>query len=160
MRQTPRNQTMSENDASFLRFRQGPLSAAAISLLSLFAQWVNWFALDKLDYSPYIALFTPLILCMMYHFVQLDGGAGSYSRKFVYVFSAIIPLIFGIVITLCIFLSAPDISTFNPQLEYGGTVKELISLYTSRFIISSLYIAVFGIIDIPILKVIDNRKKS
>ncbi|MBP3380112.1 MAG: hypothetical protein J6K77_04550 [Ruminococcus sp.] len=151
---------MSENDVAFLRFRQGPVSAMIISLLSLFAQWVNWFALDKLDYSPYIALFTPAILCMMYHFVQLDGGSGSYSRKFIYVFSAVIPLIFAILVTLCIFVSAPDISTFNPQLEYGGTVKELISLYTSRFVLSSMYIVVFGIIDIPILKAIDKRKKS
>ncbi len=151
---------MSENDAAFLRFRQGPVSAVVITLLSLFAQWVNWFALDKLDYSPYIALFTPLILCMMYHFVQLDGGRESYPRKFVYVFSAIIPLVFSICMTLFIFLSAPDISTFDPQLEYSGTVKELISLYTSRFVISSLYIVIFGIIDIPILKAMDKRKKS
>lgn len=151
---------MSENDAALLRFRQSPLSAAVISLLSLFAQWVNWFALDKFDYSPYIALFTPLILCMLYHFVQLDGGSGSYSRKFIYVFSAVIPLIFGICVTLFIFLSAPDISTFNPQIEYSGTVKELISLYTSRIVISSLYIVIFGLIDIPILKVMDKRKKK
>ncbi|MCM1528756.1 MAG: hypothetical protein NC093_02025 [Alistipes sp.] len=151
---------MNENDIAFLRFRKSPLSAAVISLLSLFAQWVNWFALDKLDYSPYIALFTPLILCMMYHFVQLDGGGESYPRKFVYVFSAIIPLIFSICVTGAIFLSSPDISTFDPQLEYSGTVRELISLYTSRFIISSLYIAIFGIIDIPILKAMDKRKKA
>ncbi len=150
---------MSENDAAFLRFRERPLTAVIISLLSLFAQWVNWFALDKFDYSPYIALFTPLILCMMYHFVQLDGGRESYSRKFVYVFSAVIPLIFSICVTAGIFISEPDISTFNPQLEYGGTVKELISLYTSRFVISSLYIVIFGIIDVPILKAMDKRKK-
>lgn len=151
---------MSKDEAAFLRFRQGPMSAVVISLMSLFAQWVNWFALDKLDYSPYIALFTPLILCLMYHFVQLDGGEGSYPRKFVYVFSAIIPLIFSVCVTLCIFLSAPDISTFNSRLEYSGTIKELISLYTSRFVISSLYIVIFGVIDIPILKAVDKRKKT
>lgn len=151
---------MSKDEAAFLRIRQGPMSAVVISLMSLFAQWLNWFALDRLNYSPYIALFTPLILCLMYHFVQLDCGEGGCPRKFIYVFSAIVPLIFSVCVTLYIFLSAPDISTFDPRLEYSGTVKELISLYTSRFVISSLYIVIFGVIDIPILKAIDKRKKS
>ena len=68
---------------SRLKYRAAPLTGLVIFLLSLFCQWVNWFAFDKIGYSWYFALITPLILCLMYHFVQLDAGReGSFSRDF------------------------------------------------------------------------------
>ena len=36
---------------SRLKYRAAPLTGLVIFLLSLFCQWVNWFAFDKIGYS-------------------------------------------------------------------------------------------------------------
>ena len=145
---------------SSLRFTQSPLSAAVITVLSLFCQFLNWFAFEKIGYPWWTALITPLILCAMYHFVQLDAGGNSgYSRIFVFIFSAAVPLLLGIFLTLAVFLGNPDISTFDPEAEYRGTVTELISLYSGRFTVTSLYLCVFALIDIPVLRACDKKRR-
>jgi hypothetical protein len=146
-------------EAAQLRFTQSPLSAAVITVLSLFCQFLNWFAFEKIGYPWWTALITPLLLCAMYHFVQLDAGGNSgYSRIFVFIFSAAVPLLLGIFLTLAVFLGSPDISTFNPEAEYRGTAAELISLYSGRFAVTSLYLCVFALIDIPVLRACDRRR--
>jgi hypothetical protein len=139
--------------ASALRFSQSPLSAAVITALSPFCQFVNWFAFEKIGYPWWVALVTPLLLCAMYHFVQLDAGGNSgYSRVFVFIFSAVVPLLLGIIVTSAVFVSAPEISTFNGEAEYKGSLNELISLYSGRIAVTSAYLSVFALIDIPLLK--------
>jgi hypothetical protein len=146
-------------EAAQLRFTQSPLSAAVITVLSLFCQFLNWFAFEKIGYPWWTALITPLLLCAMYHFVQLDAGGNSgYSRIFVFIFSAAVPLLLGIFLTLAVFLGSPDISTFNPEAEYRETAAELISLYSGRFAVTSLYLCVFALIDIPVLRACDRRR--
>ena len=152
--------TMS-NGVKSLNYRGGVMSAAVVFLLSLFAQWLNWFAFEKLEYPWIFTLITPLLLCVMYHFIALESGKnGNFSRKFLYIFSAVLPFCFGLILTLIMFIMNPDISTFNSEAEYEGKAAEVISTYSGRFVITSLYLLIFGIIDIPILKYLDKKEKQ
>lgn len=131
-----------------LEYGETPLTAIVIFFLSLFCQWGNWFVYEKLDYHWGFTLATPLILCLMYHFVRLDAGAeGNFSEKFFFIFSVIMPLLFGIVLTVVMFLTNPDISNFNPDAEYEGSIQEIIATYAGRFVITSLYLLIFAFID-------------
>ena len=135
-------------DRSFLSFRENVFTAVAVTAASLFCQWANWFVYEKINYAWGFTLVTPLVLCLMYHFVQLDGGRkDSFSRRFFFIFSVAVPLLFGILLTGIMLLSAPDISVFSPEAEYRGTVRETIATYAGRFIFTSLYLLVFAVID-------------
>ena len=148
-------------ETTALRFGQSPFSAAVITVSSLFCQFLNWFAFEKIGYPWWVALITPLALCAMYHFVQLDaGGKSGYSRIFVFIFSAAVPLLLGIFVTAAVYLGDPDISTFSADKEYTGTVRELISLYSGRIAVTSLYLCAFALVDIPVLKVCGKARKS
>lgn len=143
-----------------LRFGQSPFSAAVVTLLSLFCQFLNWFAFEKTGYPWWVALITPLVLCAMYHFVQLDaGGKSGYSRIFVFIFSAAVPLLLGIFVTLAVYLGDPQLSTFSADKEYTGTVRELVSLYSGRIAVTSAYLFVFALADIPVLRACDKARK-
>lgn len=145
---------------SFLAFRERPFTAAAVTLTSLFCQWLNWFAYEKIGYVWGITLVTPLILCAIYHFVQLDGDCeGSFSRRFVFIFAAAVPLLIGILLTVIMLLAAPEISVFSPEADYRGTVREIIATYAGRFMFTSLYLLIFALIDIPVLKITDRKRK-
>ena len=142
-----------KTERSFLKFRESPFTALAITVLSLFCQFINWFAYEKIGYAWGITLVTPLVLCAMYHFVQLDGGReGSFSRKFFFIFSVVIPLLVGILLTVIMLLAAPEISVFSPEAEYRGTVREAIATYAGRFIFTSLYLLIFAAVDAMIMK--------
>lgn len=142
-----------------MHYRQTWLTGIIIALLSLFVQWLNWFAFEKIGYNEKYTLLTPLILCFMYHLVQLDAGSrDGFSRKFFFLFSTAVPFAFGLILTLVMLLLDPGISTFNPDADYTGTIPEVISTYAGRFMITSLYLAVFALIDIPILKHIDVKR--
>lgn len=144
-----------------MKYKESWISALVISILSLFCQWCNWFVFEKLDYNERITLVTPLILCIMYHLVQLDAGKeGCFSRRFFFMFSTAVPFLFGLVLTIVMLLLDPGISTFNPEEAYRGTIQEAISVYAGRFMITSLYMAVFALIDIPVLKYIDRKRES
>lgn len=150
---------MMNNSVKSLNYRGGVMSAAVVFVLSLFVQWLNWFAYDKLDYPWGITLVTPLILCVMYHFVAFDAGKnGNFSRRFLFLFAAVLPLVFGVLATVVMFLTNPDISTFNADADYKGSAAEIVSTYSGRFVITSLYLLIFGIIDIPLLKAFDRRE--
>ncbi len=149
-----------KTERSFLRFGESALTALVITVLSLFCQFMNWFAYEKIGYAWGITLVTPLVLCAMYHFVQLDGGReGSFSRRFFFIFSVIIPLLVGILLTVIMLLAAPEISVFSPEAEYKGTVREAIATYAGRFIFTSLYLLIFAAADYFILKSLDEKRK-
>ena len=150
-----------KSDRKSLRFEQNPFTAAVITVLSLFCQFLNWIAFEKLGYPWWVALITPLILCAMYHYVQLDAGKkGGFSRIFVFIFSAAVPLLLGIFLTLAIYFGSPGLSTFDPEAEYRGTVRELISLYSGRTAVTSLYLCVFALIDRAVMRACGKTGKS
>ena len=138
----------SKKEENRLKYGETPLTAIVMFFTSLFCQWGNWFIYEKLDYHWIFTLFTPLILCLMYHFVRLDAdGDGNFSGKFLFVFSVIAPLLLGIILTVIMILTSPDISNFNPDAEYRGSVREIIATYAGRFVITSLYLLIFAPID-------------
>lgn len=142
-----------------MQYKQNWLTGLVIALLSLFAQWVNWFIFEKIGYDPKFTLLTPLVLCLMYHLVQLDaGGEGSFSRRFFFIFSVAVPFLTGLLLTLVLLLLDPGISTFSPDADYKGTAPEVISTYAGRFMVTSLYLTVFALIDIPVLKYLDRKR--
>ena len=144
-----------------LSYKASPFTALVITVMSLFMQWFIWFAYEKLDKEWYFNLVSPLVLCMMYHFVRLDAGKnGNFSGKFLFVFSIIVPLALGIAVTLLIYVMNPDISVFNMDKDYGGTAKEIVITYAGRFIYTSLYMLIFAVIDIPILKSTGRKGKD
>ena len=138
---------------SFLKFREGPLSGLLITVISLFCQWAVWFVYEKINYAWGFTLVTPLVLCIMYHFVQLDGGReGSFSRRFFFIFSVLVPLLLGVILTGIMLLATPEISVFSPDAEYRGTVREIIAIYAGRFVFTSLYLLIFAVFDALIRK--------
>ena len=152
---------MSNDDSKsrFLRYKEGPLTGIVIAVLSLFAQWLNWYAYEKLGYSWVFTLFTPLILCAAYHLVALDAGReGNFSRRFLGLFAVAVPLVTGVVLTVIMLIAAPDISNFDPETAYAGTVQERIATYSGRFVLTSVYLGVFALIDIPVLRRLDRKK--
>mgnify|MGYP007070312960 CR=1 FL=1 len=153
---------MSDNDKGrYLNYPASLFSAVTVFILSLFSQWVNWFAYDKLGYEWGFTLITPLILCMMYHFVQLDAGKhGNFSRLFFFVFAVLVPLAFSIAVTVIMKLSNPDMSVFDPSADYTGTVRERIAVYAGRFIFTSAYLLVFSAVDAVILRYMDKNEKG
>lgn len=79
-------------ERSFLLYEERPLTAAAVTLMSFFCQWANWFCYEKLGYSWGFTLVTPLILCIMYHFVQLDAGVnGNFQDGSSFAFRCLCP---------------------------------------------------------------------
>lgn len=147
------------NKRCFMNYKQSWLTALVITLLSLFSQSLNWIAFEKIGYDEKFTLITPLILCFMYHLVQLDLGKKSgISRIFFFIFSCAAPFALGLILTIILVLTNFDISTFNPDVDYAGTVPEVTATYAGRFMVTSLYIAVFALIDIPILKHIDTKR--
>ena len=139
-----------------LKYGASPVSALVITILSLFCQWLNWFAFEKIDYPWQITLITPLLLCVMYHMVQLDAGSeGCFSRRFFYIFSAVVPLIIGILLSAAMFLADPTI--FDPDTPFQGSISESIASYSGRFIVTSLYLVVFGIIDKFLLRLMEKE---
>ena len=152
---------MSSDDSKsrFLHYKEGPLTGMVIAVLSLFSQWLNWYAFEKLGYSWIFTLFTPLILCIAYHLVALDAGRdGNFSRRFLALFAVVVPLVTGIVLTVIMLIASPDISNFDPETAYSGTVQERIATYSGRFVLTSAYLGVFALIDMPVLKWLDGRK--
>ena len=154
--------TMSDDDkCRYLSYKESFSSAVTIFVMSLFAQWVNWFAYEKAGYGWGYTFITPLILCMMYHFVQLDAGKhGSFSRRFFFIFSVLLPLIFSISLTAVMKLNYPGSYVFDPKADYDSSVSSVIAVYAGRFTFTSVYLLVFSIADIPLLKRSDDKEKG
>ncbi|MBQ6180550.1 MAG: hypothetical protein IJK31_02555 [Ruminococcus sp.] len=147
-----------DSAAQRLRYGQGPLTALIIAVCSIFMQWFLWFVYEKAGYSWGFNLVTPLIICMMYHCVQLDAGRqGNFSRRFCFFWGVIVPLAAGLAMTLFLFLRYPDMSPFSPEADYTGKPREVIAIYSGRIVMTSIYLLIFAVIDIPILKRTDNK---
>lgn len=150
-----------DSKSRFLHYKEGPLTGIVIAVLSLFMQWLNWYAFEKLGYSWGYTLVTPLVLCIMYHFVALDAGRdGNFSRRFLALFAVVVPLVTGIVLTVVMLIASPDISNFDPETAYSGSVQERIATYSGRFVFTSVYLGIFALLDIPVLRYLDKKKSE
>lgn len=151
---------MSDDSKSrYLSYKASPFTALMTVSLSLFMQWFIWYLYEKAGYGWGFNLLTPLILCMMYHFVQLDAGLhGNFSRRFCFIWAVIVPLLFSTALTLGIYLSHPHLSLFDPAEDYTGSPAEVVGTYAGRMIFTSVYLLIFAIIDIPILKKLDSKR--
>lgn len=140
-----------DEKGKYLSYRAGFFTAIVIFALSMFAQWFNWYAFDKLAYEQIYVLFTPLILCMMYHFVQLDAGKhGNFSRQFFFSCAVGAPCIFSLILFFITF----DLDSID------NSIRGTIAVYSARIMITSAYLLVFSVIDIPILRYLDKKEKK
>ena len=150
-----------DSHSRHLSYRASFLSAIVIFISSLFCQWLNWFIYEKEGYAWGFALITPLVLCMMYHFVQLDAGRnGNFSRIFFFVFSAALPLAASAALALVMKRNYPELGIFGSDRGYSGSAEEKIALYAGRFVLTSAYLAVFAVIDVPLLRYADKKEKK
>ena len=153
---------MNDDDkCRYLSYKASLSSALTIFVMSLFAQWVNWYVYEKVGYGWGYTLITPLILCMMYHFVQLDAGKhGSFTRLFFFIFSVALPLIFSAGLTVLMLFTHSDSYVFDPKAGYDSSAGSLIAVYAGRFVFTSAYLLIFALIDIPLLKRSDDKEKD
>lgn len=115
---------------------------------AILAHWLLWFIYEKLQFSFFVLAFTPLILCMLYHFSLIDCGKDkTVSKGFATLFMVILPLITFGAITIILFINNPNISLFNTATEYNATLNESMTLLIGRMTASSLYIAIFAIFE-------------
>ena len=68
-----------------------------------------------------------------------------------------IPLVIGTALTLILYLKYPEMSPFDLDAEYTGSFRELAAVYSGRIVMTSAYLLIFAIIDIPILKRTDSK---
>ena len=148
-------------NSRYLCYKASFVSAAAIFMMSMFSQWLNWYIYEKMEYGWGYMLLTPLILCFMYHFVQMDAGKhGNFSRRFFFLFSVALPLIFSTAVTVLLFIFSPELSIFDSYEEYSGNFIETIAIYAGRIMITSVYLLIFAVIDIPLLKKSEEKEKD
>ena len=77
-----------------------------------------------------------------------------------FIFGVAVPLLAGVVLTVIMLTAAPEISVFSPEADYEGTVREVIATYAGRFIFTSLYLMIFAVIDIPVHKITERKRKK
>ncbi len=147
-------------EISRLKYKEGFFTAAVIVVLSFFCQWINWFAFEKLDYPWWAAVFiTPAILCIMYHFVQLDAGQeGNFSRGFFFIFSVLVPLVLSAAVTIAVLMNV-DASYFDLN-ETPASAGQVMATYTGRFTITSAYMLIFAAADAPVLRSQSRKRNS
>lgn len=148
-------------NSRYLDFRGCFASAAVIYVMSIFSQWLNWYIYDKTEYGWGIAVISPLILCLIYHFIQLDAGKhNNFSRRFFFLFSVAIPLISFAAVIAAIALTSPEHRAFKLLDDSGSDMSGKIALWAGRIVFTSLYMLIFAVIDIPFLKKSDEKEKS
>lgn len=143
---------MSDNsEKKCLKFKIGFSSAIVIFILSIFCHILNWYLYDKYGSLLEVMVISPLIFCMMYHFVQLDAGKqGEFYREFFFMCAVGAPCI----LSLIMFFITLD---FESEV---GSLRYTISAYSARIMLTSVYLIIFALIDIPILRHIDKKKKK
>lgn len=149
------------DERSSLNYKAGFMSALVIFISSIFMYVMIWIAYEKLDYSEIYNFITPLILCFMYHGVMLDTDKnGSFSGKFFFIFSVIIPLLTSLALTGIMYAFYPDLSVFNNNTSYKAAPIETIAVYSGRIVYTSVYLLVFVLIDIPFIRKFKSERKK
>ena len=121
---------------------------AMLAAGSLFLQTLLWAAYDYLQMQVWVLAGLPLLICMLYHAVQLDSGKGKLmSRRFVFAGSCIAPLLAGAALGLWMYWTYPGLEVFGGTGWGGGPVQETIAKYSARYLLTSGYLILFAGLD-------------
>ncbi len=130
-----------------------------MALSSLLLHVLHWAAYEITAFSVWFAAVTPLVLCLVYHLFRLDCEESFHlSRKQVFLGTVLVPLIAAIVVSCLVFVNNPDLGLYANHGQFTGSFIEKVGLYSGRCIISGVYLLVFSIIDIPLLRLQDERR--
>lgn len=136
-------------------------AAAIMTAASLFAQWAHWFIFEKTEFSSVYLCFTPLVLCLMYRLLMADcESGGKFSKPFIFIFTALVPFAVSFIISVYMMIAFPDISTFSASKQESGIPSELISLYSGRLVLTSLYLLLYSLVDLLIVSKIWRKLNS
>lgn len=115
---------------------------------SLFSQWFLWFLHGKLEFPMPTLAVLPLLLCAMYHLMQMESGEGKlFRRGFVFRWTVLLPLVLGIALAVYMWGNFPDLAVFEYGAPLTGAPREIIACYAARFILTSLYLLIFSGLD-------------
>ncbi len=127
--------------------------------VSLFLQILHWAVYEITAFSIWFAAVTPLVLCLIYHLFQSDSEETFHiSRKQVFLGTVVIPLAASIIISILVFINNPNLGLYASHGQLTGSFIEKIGLYSGRCIISGIYLLIFSAVDIPLLRLQDERR--
>ena len=79
---------------------------------------------------------------------------------FFFVFSAALPLAASAALALIMKRNYPELGIFGSDRGYTGSTEEKIALYAGRIVLTSAYLTVFAVIDVPLLRYADKKEKK
>lgn len=131
-----------------------------MALVSIFVHVLHWVAYEFTAFSLWFAAVTPLVICLIYHLFQSDCEETFHiSRKQVFLGTVIIPLAAALIVSVLIFVNNPNLGLYAVHGQLTGSFIEKIGLYSGRMIISGVYLLVFSAIDVPLLRIQDERRE-
>lgn len=132
--------------------------ALVMTAASLFIQVIHWVVFDKVQFDSTYLWFTPLIFCLMYRFLMADcENGGKISKSFIFCFTALIPFLLAVGVSVYMIISYPDISTFSATKEESGIISETVSLYSGRLVLTSGYLLIYSLLDLLFISKIWNK---
>lgn len=121
---------------------------ALLTAGSLFAQTLLWAAYDYFQMQVWVIGALPLLLCLLYHAVQLDSGAGrKMSRWFVFAGVCLVPLLIGAALGIGMYWKYPGLEVFGGTGWGGGVIQETVAKYSARYLLTSGYLILFAGLD-------------
>ena len=130
-----------------------------MALISLFVHVLHWAVYELIAFSIWFAAVTPLVICLIYHLLQTDcQETFNISRKQIFIGTVAVPLLVAAVISVIVFVNNPSLGVYSSGGQLSGSFIEKIAIYSGRIVISALYLLLFSIIDIPLLRFQDQRR--
>lgn len=130
-----------------------------MALVSILVHVLHWVAYEFTAFSLWFAAVTPLVICLIYHLFQSDcEETFRISRRQVFIGTVIVPLAAALIVSLLIFVNNPNLGLYAVHGQLTGSFIEKIGLYSGRIIISGVYLLIFSAIDIPLLRIQDERR--
>lgn len=130
-----------------------------MALISILVHLLHWVAYEFTAFSLWFAAVTPLVICLIYHLFQSDCEETFHiSRKQVFLGTVIVPLAAAVIVSVLVFVNNPSLGLYAVHGQLTGSFIEKIGLYSGRMIISGVYLLVFSAIDIPLLRIQDERR--
>ncbi len=132
-----------------------------ITFSSLLLQLIHWLVYHFTAFPAQLLFLTPLILCAAYHAVQSDSLQNRGVSRWLCFFAAVlVPLLLSILVSVVVYLRAPDLPVFHPMLPQTPSFLGNIALFSGRLTITSFYLLVFSAIDVILLHWQDSRRKE
>lgn len=121
---------------------------ALLTAGSLFAQTLLWVAYDYFRMQVWVMGALPLLICLLYHAVQLDSGTDKLmGRRFVFAGACLLPLLLGAALGLWMYWKYPGLEVFGGTGWGGGVIQETIAKYSARYLLTSGYLILFAGLD-------------